>query len=84
MSRTKYTDRQRLYITSITLLPYGRYDLYRELVPVEYSYNPTLPMGRTACTVPKCLYGTAVPLTPVWALQISHSPIICKIQLHLY
>ena len=38
---------QYLYSTAIPLLP---------SVPVQYSYTSTLPMGRTACTQPQCLY----------------------------
>jgi len=26
-------------------------------------------MGRTACTEPQCLYSTAIPLTPIWAVR---------------
>ena len=25
-------------------------------------------MGRTACTEPQCLYSTAIPLLPLWAV----------------
>ena len=36
---------------------------------VQYSYTSTPPMGRTACTEPQCLYSTAIPLIPLWAVQ---------------
>jgi len=39
----------QLYLCS----PYGPYGLYRASVPVQYSYNSTPPMGRTACTEPQ-------------------------------
>ena len=26
-------------------------------------------MGRTACTDPQCLYSTAIPLLPLWAVR---------------
>jgi len=26
-------------------------------------------MGRTACTEPQCLYSTAIPLLPLWAVR---------------
>ena len=42
--------------------PYGPYGLYRASAPVQYSYTSNPPIGRTACTVPQCLYSTAVPL----------------------
>jgi len=50
----------QLYLYS----PYGPYGLYRVSVPVEYSYISNLPMGRTACTEPQCLYSTAKRLIP--------------------
>jgi len=49
--------------------PYGPYALYRASVPVQYSYTSTPPMGHTACTEPQCLYSTAIPLLPIWAIQ---------------
>ena len=48
----------QLYLYS----PYGPYGLYRASVPVQYSYNSTPPMGRTACTEPQCLYSRAISL----------------------
>ena len=45
--------------------PYGPYGLYRASVPVQYSYTSTPPMDRTACTVPQCLYSTAILLLPL-------------------
>ena len=47
---------------------YGPYGLYRASVPVQYSYTSTPPMGCTACTEPQCLYSTAIPLLPLWAV----------------
>jgi len=44
--------------------PYGPYGLYRASVRVQYSYTSTLPMDRTVCTEPQCLYSTAIPLLP--------------------
>jgi hypothetical protein len=34
----------------------------------ERSYTSTPPIGRTACTEPQCLYSTAIPLLPLWAV----------------
>ena len=59
----------QLYLYS----PYGPYGLYRPSVPVQYSYTSTPPMGRTACTDPQCLYSTAIPLLPLWAVQTVQS-----------
>jgi len=50
----------QLYLYS----PYGPYGLYRALVPVQYSYNSTPPMGRTTSTEPQCLYSTSILLHP--------------------
>ena len=55
----------QLYLYS----PYGPYGLYRPSLPVQYSYTSTPPMGRTACTEPQCLYSTAIPLLPLWAVR---------------
>jgi len=49
--------------------PYRPYGLYRASVPVQYSYNSTPPIGRTACTEPQCLYSTAIPLLPLLAVR---------------
>ena len=54
-----------LYLCSLS----GPYGLYRASVPVQYSYTSTPPMGRTACTEPQCLYSTAIPLLPLWAVR---------------
>ena len=53
--------------------PYGPYGLYRASVPVQYSYTSTPPMGRMACTEHQCLYSTAIPLLPLWAVLTVHS-----------
>ena len=70
----------QLYLYS----PYGPYGLYRTSVPVQYSYTATLPMGRTACTEPQCLYSTAIPLLSLWAIRPVHSLSACTVQLYLY
>ena len=64
--------------------PYGPHGLYRASVPVQYSYTSTLPMGSTACTEPQCLYSTAIPLLPLWAVRPVQSLSACTVQLHLY
>ena len=63
---------------------YGPYVLYRASVPVQYSYNSTPPMGRTACTQPQCLYSTAIPLLSLWAVRPVQSLSACTVQLYLY
>jgi len=67
----------QLYLYS----PYGQYGLYRASVPVQYSYTSTPPMGRTACTDPKCLYSIAIPLLPLWAVRTVQSLIACTVEL---
>jgi len=64
--------------------PYGPYCLYRPTVPVQFSYNSTPPMGRTACTEPQCLYSTAIPQPPLWAVQPVHTLSACRVQLYFY
>jgi len=41
-------------------------------------------MGRTACTEPKCLYSTAIPLLPLRAVRALQSLSACREQLYLY
>jgi len=41
-------------------------------------------MGRTVCTEPQCLYSTAIPLLPLWAVQPVQSLSACRLQLYLY
>jgi len=41
-------------------------------------------MGRTACTEPQCLYCTAIPLLPLWAVQPVQRLSACTVQLYLY
>jgi len=41
-------------------------------------------MGRMACTEPQCLYSTANPLLPLWAVQPVKSLSACTMQLYLY
>ena len=72
--------RVQLYLHS----PYGPYGLYRTSVPVQYSYTPTPPMGRTACTEPQYLYSTAIPLLPLWAVRPVQSLSACTVHLHVY
>jgi len=57
--------RVQLYLYS----RYGPYGLYRASVSVQYSYTSTPPMGRTAFTDSQCLYSTAIPLLPLWAVR---------------
>jgi len=64
--------------------PYVPYGLYRASVSVQYSYTSTPPMGRTACTEPQCLYSTAIPLFPLWAVLPVQSLSACTVQLYLY
>jgi len=70
----------QLYLYS----PYGLYSLYIASVPVQYSYTSTPPMGRTPCTEPQCLYSTAIPLLPLWAVHPVYSLSACTVQLYLY
>ena len=44
------------------LYSYEQYNLYRNSVPVQYSYSSTPPMNRTACTETQCLYQGALYL----------------------
>ena len=39
------------------------------VVKKEQSCTSTPPMGRTACTEPQCLYSTAIPVLPIWAVR---------------
>jgi len=64
--------------------PYRPYGLHRASVPVQYSYTSTPPIGRTACTEPQCLYSTAIPLLPLWAVRPVQSLSACTVQLYLY
>ena len=41
-------------------------------------------MGRTACTEPQCLYSTAIPLLPLWAVRPIQSLGACTVELYLY
>jgi len=70
----------QLYLYS----PFGPYGLYRPSVSVHYIYTSTPPMGRTASTEPQCLYSTAIPLLPLWAVQHVQSLSACTVQLQLY
>ena len=54
------------------------------MVKEEYSYNATALIGRTACTEPQCLYSTAIPLLPLWAVRPVQSLSACTVQLYLY
>ena len=50
-------------------------------MPVQYSYTSTTPMGRTARTVPLCLFNTATPVLPLWAVRPVQSLSACTVQL---
>jgi len=41
-------------------------------------------MDRTACTEPQCLYSTAIPQLPLWAVRPVQSFSSCTVQLYLY
>jgi len=41
-------------------------------------------MGCTACKEPQCLYSTATPLLPLWAVRSVQSLSACVVQLYLY
>src|SRR5215472_14032807 len=69
----------QLYLYS----PCGPYSLYIASV-LQYSYTSTPPMGRTVCTEPQCLYSTAIPLLPLWAVRSVQSLSACTVQLYLY
>ena len=53
-------------------------------MPVQYNYNSTPPMDRTACTEPQCLYSIAIPLLPVWTVQPVQRLSACTVHLYLY
>jgi len=53
-------------------------------VSVQYSYTSTPPEGRTACTEPQCLYSTAIPLLPLWAVRPLQTLSACTVELYLY
>ena len=72
--------RVQLYLYS----SYGPYGLYRASVTVQYSYICTPPMGRTACTELQCLYSTAIPLLPLWAVRPVQSLSVYTVHLYLY
>ena len=73
-------ERVELYLYS----RYEPYGLYRASVLVQYCYTSTTPMGCTACTEPQCLYSTAIPLLPLWAVRPVQSLSACTVQLYLY
>ena len=70
----------QLYLYSV----YGAYGLYRASVPVQYSSTSTSSMARTACMEPQCLYSTAIPLLPLWAVRLVQSLSACTVHLYLY
>ena len=41
-------------------------------------------MGRTVCTEPQCLYSTAIPLRPLWAVRSVQSLSDCTVELYIY
>ena len=77
-------DRMACTVQLYLYSPYGSYGLYTASVPVQYSYTSTLPIGHTACTEPQCLYSTAIPLLPLWAVRSVKSLSACTVQLYLY
>jgi len=52
----------------LLLVPWSRKSRAIPLLP---------PMGRTACTEPQCLYSTAIPLPPLWAVRPVQSLSAC-------
>jgi len=58
--------------------------MYRASVPVEYSYNSTPPMDRTACTEPQCLYSIAITLLPLCAVWPVQGLSACTVYLYVY
>jgi hypothetical protein len=64
--------------------PYGPYGLSRASVPVQSSYTSILPMYRTDCTEPQCLYSRAIPLLPLWAARPVQSLSVCTVELYFY
>jgi len=70
----------QLYLYS----PYWPYGLYRSSLPVQYSYNSTTPIGRTACTEPQCLCSTAIPLLTLLAVPPVQSLNACTVDLYFY
>ena len=41
-------------------------------------------MGHKACTEAQCLYSTAIPLLPLWAVRSVQSLSACTVELYLY
>ena len=41
-------------------------------------------MGRAACTEPQCMYSTAIPLLPLWAVRPVQNLSACTVHLYLY
>ena len=70
----------QLYLYS----PYRLYSQYRASVPVQYSYNSSPLINRTACTEPQCLYSTAITLLPLLTVQPVQNLSACTVQLYLY
>jgi len=78
MGRTDCTEPQSLYSIAIPLLPIW------VVLPVQYSYTSTSPMGHTASREPQCLYSTAINLLPLWTVLPVQSLRTCRVQLYLY
>jgi len=53
-------------------------------VPVQYSYNSTPPIGRSAFTEPQCLYSIAIPLLPLLTVRPVQNLSACTVELYLY
>ena len=54
------------------------------MVKKGYTYTSTPPMGREPCTEPQCLYSTAIPLLPLWAVRPVQSISACTVEPYLY
>jgi len=70
----------QLYLYS----PNGPYGLYRDSVPVQYSYTSTHQVDRTACTEPQCLYSTTETLLTLWTVRTVQIHSASTVQLNLY
>jgi len=61
---------------------YGQYGNYRTSVPVQYSYNSTIPIVRTVFKDPKILHSTAKSLLRLWAVLPLKGLNACRVQLN--
>ena len=51
---------------------------------VEYMYESTNAMGRTACTQRQCLYSTSITLLPLLAIENVETVSACRVDLNLH